>query len=159
MNILSIKQERFCELVAEGRTYSEAYAVTYCVSRSVARRCGSRLMTSGDIQSRVHYLRRAVVEDSLLTLEDKRRRLAAIVNLDVMSLFSDGGELDLDAVHQLPSYILQDFTVTEKHNRDGSTTKEFRIKIADKLRALELDNKLAGHCNTGFAGVNEASRV
>jgi hypothetical protein len=157
MKTLSMRQERFCELVAEGKTYGEAYGQAYGTGPEVSRKLGSRLMTNGDIQRRVQELRHSIVEESLLSLEDKRRRLAAIVNTDLMALFTDDGELDLAAVQKLPPYVLKDVSVTEKRHRNGGMTRVIRIKIADKLRAIEMDNELAGHGMGGFAGVNEAA--
>jgi hypothetical protein len=145
MRTLTMRQERFCELVAEGKTYGEAHQRAYGVDQPTARKLGSRLMTKADILSRVRELRRPLLEDSLLSLDEKRRRLAAIVKVDVMALITDAGELDLEAAQALPPYVLQDASVKVTRHRDGSVTRVIRVKVADKLKAIELDNELAGH--------------
>ncbi len=62
---LTAKREKFCELVAAGATYTDAYLEAYqkpagC-DRKLANEEGSRLMANTDIILRVRELRRPVI--------------------------------------------------------------------------------------------------
>jgi phage terminase small subunit len=62
---LTAKRERFCQLVAAGETYTDAYLEAYQkpagYDRKLAAEEGSRLMAITDVQLRVQELRRPVI--------------------------------------------------------------------------------------------------
>jgi hypothetical protein len=125
---LNPRQERFAQLVATGmpggRAYEEAgYAVK---SPDVAESAAARLLTDVRVSAYVNEVRAAAKakgeEAAYLTLEEKRKFLRDVVTTPI-------GEVD-------------------ERNRLAQALKVTRggreIKLPDKLRALELDAKLAG---------------
>ena len=62
---LTAKREKFCQLVAAGETYTDAYLEAYQkpagYDRKVAAEEGSRLMATTDMVLRVQELRRPVI--------------------------------------------------------------------------------------------------
>lgn len=105
--------------------YRRVYGKRTSTENSV-RACASRLLTFSNIKARVKALRREYqarqVDKGLLTIEERRRFLANVVRTPI-------GEVDED------SPLCHSFKKTE-------ATTEY--KMGDKLKAIELDAKLAG---------------
>lgn len=85
-----------------------------------------------------------------LTLEEKRRMLTDIVQTNVMDYFKEDGSFDVDkARHNIPGWCVQDLSVDEvtRTDRKGNetTTRKVRLRLVDRLKALEMDSVLAGH--------------
>ena len=84
---LTPKQERFAQLVAEGKTQADAYRGAYDVgantkASTVIKRAGE-LMTNGAITGRVEELRKPIVEAVGITLESHLKDLMTLRNLAV----------------------------------------------------------------------------
>ncbi len=165
----NVKHEMFALRVALlGMALSAAYREVYQTeSDETARTLGSKLSTKLDVAERILELRRAAasqaVPGSFLSINEKRSILADVVRASLPALLDEDGCLDIEAVKALPPWIVHEFEVTETEDfaLDGETKTEtevtrgienpvttvrrrYRIKLTDKLRALELDNVLSG---------------
>ena len=79
---LNDRQRRFAEELVKGCTQAEAYkrAGYKCKSDQIANEKASRLLASnGNVSSYLDALRASVADETVLTLEEKRRKLASIV--------------------------------------------------------------------------------
>lgn len=134
--MLSGPQRKFCEGIVAGLNGTEAYCRAYPkASRETARRNGSALLTKADVKAEIARLRAKADEkagSAVLTLVEKRRFVARLVRAKVADLPPDS-----------------DLFNSVKRSKDGI---EFRLP--DKLRAIELDNDLAGEGSE--AGANDA---
>jgi hypothetical protein len=84
---LTPKQERFAQLVAEGKTQADAYRGAYDVGENtkaatVIKRAGE-LMTDGAITGRIEELRKPIIEAVGITLESHLKDLMTLRNLAV----------------------------------------------------------------------------
>jgi hypothetical protein len=134
---LNSRQRKFCELVAAGSTNKAAYFAAYprCKAERTAETESWRLRRIPAIKAYIAELTQqaqaAAVTSMTLTMAERREFLAKIIR-------SAPGEInEKDA-------ICQGF----KFTRDG---REF--KMPDKLRAIELDAKLAGELKDQPAAV------
>ena len=68
---LSEQQERFCQLIVQGKNQTDAYmeAGYKCKGPDVAKVNASRLLTNANIVARVAELRAVSVDDTIVTLE------------------------------------------------------------------------------------------
>lgn len=119
----SPRHERFCTLVANGKTQTEAYMEAYGVEYDSARKNASKLITTNsDIQARIATITAQLQRKTVLTLARKRELLAEIAEGTRPSrrvVMPDGGE-----------------KVTY-----------------DPVPSIELDAKLAGELDSGSTGV------
>ena len=126
MFMLNGPQFKFAAGVASGLSFVDAYAEAYPdANPGSARRAASRLASNVDIQREVERIRQSaegVGGQALLTLLEKRMFLARVVRA-ALSTVPEGSDL------------WQEIKVTEQ----GVSRK-----LPDKLRAIALDNDLAG---------------
>jgi phage terminase small subunit len=127
MRPLNPRQERFAQLVAGGMPASRAYREAgYSAKGTASETCAAKLLRIAKVASYVATLRMEAKEKgetaAYLTLEEKRKFLRELVTTPV-------GDVDEK------SPLCQSF----KFTKDGH-----EYKLPDKLRALELDAKLAG---------------
>lgn len=122
--MLSVKHQKFAERVAAGDTPPKAYKAAYPkASASSANSLGSQLFKNVNIKAEVQRLRLAVHKKGLfLEMEEKRQFLADAVRTPAGKIHKD---------HPL----CQSYKITA----DG-----IEIKTVDKIRALIVDNDLAG---------------
>lgn len=139
MNVLKSQQmlsgphQKFAEGIAGGMTTTEAYSAAYPDSapRS-ARANGARLMANDSIASEVSRLRKAAeqaADGTVMTLAEELRFLTAVVRTPVREV-------------EPGSPLAQEWS--EETTDFGGKT---RVKMPDKLRALELFAKLTGQLN------------
>ena len=84
---LTPKQERFAQLVAEGKTQADAYRGAYDVgvntkAETIQKRA-SELMSTGAVSGRVDELRKPIIEAVGITLESHLKDLMTLRNLAV----------------------------------------------------------------------------
>jgi hypothetical protein len=84
---LTPKQERFAQLVAEGKTQADAYRGAFDVgvntkAETIQKRA-SELMSSGEVSGRVDELRKPIIEAVGITLESHLKDLMTLRNLAV----------------------------------------------------------------------------
>lgn len=153
MKKLNVRQEKFAQLIAQGIPASQAYLEAgYSKHRCGAGANGCLLLKIPQVAARVAEIRdlASSLEITLLTIIEKRRFLAELVRTPIGSIGPD-------------SWLCQEFReevrvkekdkVKEKPGDDGTADPEAgreivlrrRVRIADKLRAIALDSKLAGH--------------
>lgn len=131
---LNPKQTKFAQLVASGIPASTAYlAVGYQVSKKNAEGAGSRLSGNVKVKALISEIRAAAddsgIKGARLSIEETRKFLASIVRTPI-------GEIGPD------SPLCAAYSSTKV---GGGTRVLTRVKCHDKLRAIELDSKLAGH--------------
>lgn len=124
--MLSGPRQKFADGIVAGKTASAAYRLAYpkC-SGSAARRNASRLLTNADLRTEIARQRAAAevaAGSSVMTLIEKRMFLARIVRANVVLLPADS-----------------DLWQSVERGKRGA-----RLRIADKLVAIKLDNELAG---------------
>ena len=156
---LNPRQERFAQLVAQGIPASQAYVQAGYSKRhpdSTVNAC--LLLKTPRVAARVAEIQdlAASLGATLLTIIEKRRFLAELVRTPIGNIGPD-------------SWLCQEFReevkVREREREreqqqaadDATTTTDpdpgagreiilrRRVRIADKLRAIALDSKLAGH--------------
>jgi hypothetical protein len=119
-------QQKFCEGVVSGLNGTEAYASAYPrATRSAARAQAARLLTKPSIQQEIARMRNKAEEmagSAVMTLKEKREFLARLVRSQVGRL---PGDSDL-------------------WNSIKTTEIGTEYRLPDKLKAIELDNDLAG---------------
>lgn len=78
---LSEQQERFCQLIVQGKNQTDAYMEAgYKVkSPEVARANASRLLTNANVEARIAELRAMSVDDTIVTLEWLKEQAKAIL--------------------------------------------------------------------------------
>ena len=146
---LNTRQERFAQLVAQGIPAAQAYVEAgYTCRGNSAAVNGFYLLRTPRVEARVAEIQElaASLGIALLTIVEKRRFLAEVVRTPAGSV---GPE----------SWLCQAFYEKVKggRNQDGETVLlRRRVKMPDKLRAIELDSKLAGHFPKAAAEAVEA---
>lgn len=134
-NAAALRMEAFVCAIIEGMSPKDAYKKAGYAPKSerVAVACASKMLARADVQARIEQLRKASTVASVLTLAEKRRFLALVVRTP------------LSAVDEA-SVLAQEYT---------AGGDKVRIKMVDKLRAIELDSKLAGELTGGVTQNNE----
>lgn len=119
------KQLEFCRLVVQGHDRGRAYAMAYGKAYSASCQvCASRLLDREDVRAEIARLRGMLDAEAVMSLEYKRKLLKRMVECKPDEV--DGG-----------SELVQEVLV----DKEGVE----RVKLPDKLRAIDLDSKLAGH--------------
>jgi phage terminase small subunit len=122
------------ELVKLGNA-TEAYLAAYpSVSRSVARRSASRLLTNDDIRRRFEQVKKEVVTKVGYNAESAYRDLVRIATFDRRKLYDELG--NLKPVHELDddaAYVIDSIEET----RSGSDLVKTKINLPKRLEALD----------------------
>jgi phage terminase small subunit len=146
---LNIRQARFADFVASGMAAGPAYIKAgFQVSRSVAKANASRMLTNATVLARIAELRRPQTESCLMSLDEKRRMLARIVRTAIGDLESDSpltAKYTRVKVGGSARGKLKKGTAPRGNEIEEEEIWQIRIEGFDKLRAIELDSKLAGH--------------
>jgi hypothetical protein len=114
--------ERFAQLVAKGESGSAAYRECYGAQGASAEVSASRLLRNVKVRERISDLQAAAGVEAVMSLREMRLFLAAVVRTPI-------GSIDEH------SPLCQSFQRTQRG---------FTRTMVDKLRALELDARLAG---------------
>ena len=115
------RHEVFARALASGKSGAEAARVAgYTKER--ARKTASEFGTNRDISDRVEWLQRQAAKGTVLSIQEKREYLALVVRTPLAKVDEN-------------SVLCQ----SAKYTEDG-----IEIKMADKLKAISLDNDLAG---------------
>jgi len=112
------KHEMFAQAIAKGESGSAAYSKVYGVSEKSATEAASRLSRNVKVRARVRELQEKAADETVLALRKKRVYLWRVVMTPI-----------------------DDVVGTDLHQ--GYTNSGAPI-MPDKLRAIELDSKLAG---------------
>jgi hypothetical protein len=125
---MNTRQQRFAEMVASGTTAKDAHRAIYGTDGHAAEANGSRLLKNPEVAADVARIRAAAQSAATMTLREKREFLARVVRATPADAIADpalGAE-----VTELPG---------------GGR----RVKMLDKLKAIELDSRLAGDFSQG----------
>lgn len=138
-NIPELRLQRFILAVSQSESPADAYqkAGYKPKSRRVAVACASRLLARDDVQRRIAELRHQAHLDGLLTLQEKRAYLYRVI-------MTPAGEVTEG------DPLCASMRRSVRRTKDG-TVVTLAIQMPDKLRALELDTKLAGELVGGEA--------
>ena len=122
-------QLKFAEGLATGLTATAAYLAAYpSATRDTARKNAGRLKANEGVTAEVQRLRSQAAQlpgSPLLSIREKREYLARLVRAQVL-LAPDNSDL------------WQEITQTEQGTKR---------KLGDKLKALMIDNEMAGESN------------
>ncbi|WP_035614945.1 terminase small subunit [Haloferula sp. BvORR071] len=136
---LNPKQEKFAQLVAQGLGAPRAYGEAGYLGAGGhgAEANGSALLKKPHVAARVAEIREMAdgLGVALLTIVRKRTFLAEVVETPIGSI---GPE----------SRLCQEFwekLEMPREGEDGKVVLRRRVRMVDKLRAIELDSKLANH--------------
>ena len=128
MPALNPKHELYAQRIAQGEIASEAYRTVFGYTGKHANSQSARL--SALVSNRVNEILAKVEAQTLLTIEEKRRLYARVVRCSVNNL-----PLDSDLIQSVKKV---------KRKVGGETEEVIEIRVLDKLKATELDSKLAG---------------
>lgn len=163
MLALQEKRQRWAELVATGTNPAKAYATVWVGNQSpdACRRGVSRLSRNASVMEEVSRIRKRVEMEAggaVMTLLEKRRYLAEIVRTPVGQL-SPMSPLAQEVKRAKPLATAEQpalFTAEQVEATEWET-----VRMPDKLKAIELDAKLAGEfaedkAATAHAGAADA---
>jgi hypothetical protein len=126
------KHEQFAQWIVAGKTQIEAYELCYGNRSKGANSNASKLKDKPNISARIIELRTVIIGHlPVLTLEKKRGYLLKAVETPI-------GQIDET------SPLCQSYKVTTRTDRDGTKIEEKHFESVNKLKALEIDAKLAG---------------
>lgn len=144
MGDLSIADERFCALVVEGKSLSDAYRLTRPKSKASEKsiiESASRLTASSKVASRICQLKSIMSEKLEITVERVLRERARLAFFDPRKMLHGDGtpkaihELDDDTAAAIAGFDV--VSIGSDKDRVGQVNK---VKMADKnasLTALE----------------------
>jgi hypothetical protein len=125
----NVEHERFCRIRASGavKTDWEAYQQAYDCSRETAESTAWSLKADLGISGRLSYLLQQSATAAVLSMKERRERLARVVRANVT-------KLDLD----------QDGDLVQEITHDPETGAVVKLKLPGKRECIETDAKLAG---------------
>jgi hypothetical protein len=147
---LNVRQEKFAQMVAGGMPAIKAYVeagYTADPEKNAVQIAGNR-----GVAARIAELR-AVVESkgeaiALLTIEEKRRFLAELIRTPIGNIGPESPlcqEFSEDTVAGGSRGQLRRGNAPSGNEVAAEPILRRKVKMADKLRAIDLDSKLAGH--------------
>ncbi|MDB6132482.1 MAG: Terminase small subunit [Verrucomicrobiales bacterium] len=139
--MLSGPHQKFAEGVASGMNASAAYRIAYPTAKpDSVESNATRLMGNDGIAAEVQRLRDLALEkagSAVMTLEEELRFLSRIVRCRIKNEPAD-------------SDLIQEVTRNNRYEGRGDDVESWeveKVKLPDKLRALELFAKLTGQLN------------
>lgn len=126
---LNSRQLKFCRLIVSGESIAQSHrrAGYSCPTIEGHGANGIRLLKQDRIKSEIAKLREKAFERDVLTFAEKRNFLARAVRTSVSAINAD-------------SDLAQE--VVEEVDAQGNVRR--KIKAVDKLRAVEIDNRMSG---------------
>ena len=144
---LTVRQERFAELMASGICQTEAWVRVYGTSREVARVNATQALVNPNLTDRIAELRKPQTKAAMLSKEEKLAFLAEIIRTPVGEVGPDSRlcqEYTEEVIGGGTRGKLKRGSAPSGNETEGMTVIRQRSKMADKLRALELHSKLVG---------------
>jgi hypothetical protein len=135
------RHEKFARYVAQGLSDSESYRKAFDCSIECAYSNAWLIRENEGVQARIKYLLTQSAQKLVLTLAEKRAFLRDAVLTSV-------GTVDES------SPLAQSVETEELQSKDDIKIVRKKVKIVDKLKALELDAKLAGELDGPERGVS-----
>lgn len=145
MDCLSDFERQFCKAYLVNGVGVRAYlAVRPNTKNATARNYASTLLAKAHIKKEVKRLRDEQFIASILSMEEKRQFLADLTRADPRTVLES------------KPHLAQAVTITRRTRGNGDVEEVIRVKLGDKLRAIELDARLAGELEgRGEGGVGE----
>lgn len=153
------RHEAFAQAVASGMSGSEAYRRTYGTKAKNADCLASRL--SVKVKDRVAEIQKGSLTSTTLTLQEKREFLANLIRTPIGDV-DERSILCQSAEYQVTGGVRGKLRRGPAPSGNETTVAEVttvRIRMADKLKALELDAKLAGEFSDQPVNVNVSVHV
>jgi hypothetical protein len=148
------KWEMVALRVAAGMSGTRAYREVYGCTQSAAASRASVLLRNVKVDERIRELcteaSSKCKEDGLLALAEKRRNLAQIWRCSLGDLVDENGQPMIEKINALPAWCISEFKVTEtchvrgKRNPTRVLRRSYKLKLTDKIWALQVDNELSG---------------
>ena len=146
---LTVRQERFCELIASGKSGVDAWLEAgYEVSRDVARTNAAESLAKPRIAERIAELRKPQTKAALRKKEDNLRFLAEVIGTALKDTGPDSplcAEYTEDFIAGGSRGKLMRGKAASGNEVAGADVIRRRVKKPDPLRAIELYSKLLGH--------------
>lgn len=140
------KHERFALLIAKGESAGAAYQKVYHSKKATCETNGPQLLRNAQVKARVRELQEKAEDETVMSLLERRRFLARVVRTPI-GLIDEQSDL----CHEFTSHWEggRRGKLKQGHLPEGNETGEeevevVKIKAHDKLKAIELDSKLAG---------------
>lgn len=146
---LTVRQEKFCELIAAGKSGTDAWLEAgYEVSREVARTNAAESLANPRIAARVAELRKPQTQKALRKKEDNLRFLADVIGIALRDIGPDS-PLCVEYTEELIGGGNRGKLKRGKAPSGNETIEEpvlrRRVKKPCPLRAIEIYSKLLGH--------------
>jgi hypothetical protein len=126
-----VKHQRFAAFVANGHSLVDSYlAAGYKCKRESALQNAKRLRKTNEVDAYIRAVQKEAADADVMDVREKRVFLARIVRTPITSLDPDKEE-DAD--------LIKSYSETT-----GEMSSSKRLEKLDPLKAIELDNKLAG---------------
>ncbi|MCW1885529.1 terminase small subunit [Luteolibacter flavescens] len=145
----NVRRERFCEFIAAGVVPADAWIQAgYKVSREVARRNAHEALSNPDVQAKIAALREPQTKAAHMTKDEKLRFLAELIRTPIEQIGPDSPlcvEFSEETVAGGSRGKLRRGQAPSGNEVAGPTVLRRKVKMGDKLRAIELHSKLLGH--------------
>ena len=128
--------QRYCDNILAGHGGGESYQLAYAsitpkLTRASADTGHKRIKKNPEVIAYLRAVRAASATSTVLTVTEKREFLARVVRTDITTLSIDGGGKDGD--------MIKSYSVNE-----SESSRNVRLEKHDPLKAIDLDNRIAG---------------
>jgi len=123
------KHEKFAQIVASGESAGAAYRKVYHAKASTCETEGPAILRKPQVRKRVEEIQSKAEDKTVMTLIERRRFLADVVRTPISEVTEES------ALAQSYEFI----TLPGDYER-----QLHKLKVPDKLKAIELDSRLAG---------------
>lgn len=152
MSGLTPQQEKFCQLVASGNTYADAYRGSYNVEKMAVNSIyvkSSELMSVGKITVRVKELQEGYRKRNEVTLDEVLKEMANWLRFDVKSIFNEDGSMkQLREMNNEESSSIASYECVELFGGSGENKVQIgylkKVKLIDKRAVAEMFLKKFG---------------
>lgn len=138
---LTPKQEKFCRLVSEGKTYADAYRGSYSAKNMLNDTIyvkASTLMAQDKIKERVAALGAKTVERSGMTIDKLLIKMLHWVSFNPKDVINDDGTLKpLSEMSDDEASCIQDFVVEEIWGSSGKGNAKMQIGVVKKVKLID----------------------
>ena len=135
--MLTAKQEKFCQGVAKGLTYSDAYRQAYNAKKmkpETVNNSAFKLLKNGDIAARIEKLKEKITDDIKYTVEDSFNSLCKAQEL-ALNRVNSFGKPNPDLANFIKAEELKGklkgLYVEKKELSGGLELTPFEIKIVE----------------------------
>lgn len=140
---IPVKHVDYAHLLAKGETYPEAWRKAQLGPYTKAR--AIKLAETEEIKEIIRDIRKKAEDDSVMSLREKRQMLAQICRTPIGDLTKDSPLTKELKMKSIPG------------RGDEGDQMEVEVKGMDKLKAMELDSKLAGDFDKDDAANSESA--